>query len=186
MFLSPFPSILHSLPCCALSPLSCSAPYSSSTSTSLTCFPPFPWPRAQLPALALHPCFIAVLRTNDLCRHHSNHANRNAQGLADVITQSRAFMSSTAKAKTAKLSEYCVIFVFFFVLDSNPICFGCGGATVPSLSRHLACSRCRRVYFGFGNLHQAEASFLFILILLHPLLISPFLFLSFPSPNNKY
>ena len=31
---------------------------------------------------------------------------RNAQGLADVITQSRAFMSSTAKAKTAKLSMY--------------------------------------------------------------------------------
>lgn len=30
---------------------------------------------------------------------------RNAQGLAEVITQSRAFMSSTAKAKTAKLSK---------------------------------------------------------------------------------
>jgi hypothetical protein len=30
---------------------------------------------------------------------------RNPQGLADVITLSRAFMSSTAKAKTAKLSK---------------------------------------------------------------------------------
>ena len=30
---------------------------------------------------------------------------RNASGLAEVITMSRAFMSSTAKAKTAKLSE---------------------------------------------------------------------------------
>ena len=29
---------------------------------------------------------------------------RNAKGLAEVITLSRAFMSSTAKAKTAKLS----------------------------------------------------------------------------------
>lgn len=36
---------------------------------------------------------------------HSTLSFRNAQGLADVITQSRAFMSSTAKAKTAKLSE---------------------------------------------------------------------------------
>ena len=35
-----------------------------------------------------------------------NQSHRNAQGLADVITQSRAFMSSTAKAKTAKLSVY--------------------------------------------------------------------------------
>ena len=32
-------------------------------------------------------------------------SDRNANGLAEVITMSRAFMSSTAKAKTAKLSE---------------------------------------------------------------------------------
>jgi 26S proteasome regulatory subunit N6 len=31
-------------------------------------------------------------------------SDRNANGLAEVITMSRAFMSSTAKAKTAKLS----------------------------------------------------------------------------------
>jgi 26S proteasome regulatory subunit N6 len=30
---------------------------------------------------------------------------RNAKGLAEVITLSRSFMSSTAKAKTAKLSK---------------------------------------------------------------------------------
>lgn len=30
---------------------------------------------------------------------------RNAQGVAEVTTKSRAFISSTAKAKTAKLSE---------------------------------------------------------------------------------
>jgi hypothetical protein len=29
---------------------------------------------------------------------------RNAQGLAEVVTLSRSFLSSTAKAKTAKLS----------------------------------------------------------------------------------
>jgi len=63
----------------------------------------FPLPRAYLPALAPLLCFLAVL-----WHYHSNHANRNAQGLADVITQSRAFMSSTAKAKTAKLSEYYI------------------------------------------------------------------------------
>jgi len=33
------------------------------------------------------------------------HSDRNASGLAEVITMSRAFMSSTAKAKTAKLSK---------------------------------------------------------------------------------
>jgi 26S proteasome regulatory subunit N6 len=32
---------------------------------------------------------------------------RNAQGLAEVITLSRSFMSLTAKAKTAKMSERC-------------------------------------------------------------------------------
>ena len=31
---------------------------------------------------------------------------RNAKGLAEVITLSRSFMSSTAKAKTAKLSKF--------------------------------------------------------------------------------
>ena len=41
-------------------------------------------------------------------RHRTNRLTslivcRNAQGLAEVITLSRAFMSSTAKAKTAKL-----------------------------------------------------------------------------------
>jgi len=33
------------------------------------------------------------------------HLNRDADGLAEVITMSRAFMFSTAKAKTAKLSQ---------------------------------------------------------------------------------
>ena len=43
---------------------------------------------------------------------------RNAQGLADVITQSRAFMSSTAKAKTAKLSMYsCTQFIKPFLIQ---------------------------------------------------------------------
>ena len=32
-------------------------------------------------------------------------ANRNAKGVAEVITLSRSFVSTTAKAKTAKLSE---------------------------------------------------------------------------------
>ncbi|KAF8967234.1 PCI domain-containing protein [Flammula alnicola] len=41
---------------------------------------------------------VALLKLGELYRDQ-----RNAQGLADVITQSRAFMSSTAKAKTAKL-----------------------------------------------------------------------------------
>ncbi|KAF8964888.1 hypothetical protein BDZ97DRAFT_2074971 [Flammula alnicola] len=41
---------------------------------------------------------VALLKLGDLYRDQ-----KNAQGLADVITQSRAFMSSTAKAKTAKL-----------------------------------------------------------------------------------
>ena len=35
---------------------------------------------------------------SDLC------SSRNAQGLAEVVTLSRSFLSSTAKAKTAKLS----------------------------------------------------------------------------------
>jgi 26S proteasome regulatory subunit N6 len=34
---------------------------------------------------------------------------RNAKGLAEVITLSRSFMSSTAKAKTAKLSMCSVV-----------------------------------------------------------------------------
>lgn len=34
----------------------------------------------------------------------TNTTARNGKGLAEVITLSRAFMSSTAKAKTAKLS----------------------------------------------------------------------------------
>jgi len=34
----------------------------------------------------------------------TNTTVRNGKGLAEVITLSRAFMSSTAKAKTAKLS----------------------------------------------------------------------------------
>ena len=47
-----------------------------------------------------------------MCIYHSQVAcgrltylGRNATGLAEVITMSRAFMSSTAKAKTAKLSK---------------------------------------------------------------------------------
>ena len=31
-------------------------------------------------------------------------SSRNAEGLAEVVTLSRSFLSSTAKAKTAKLS----------------------------------------------------------------------------------
>ena len=143
----------------------------------------FPFPRAYLPALALHPCFLAVL-----WNHHSNHAKRNAQGLADVITQSRAFMSSTAKAKTAKLSEYCVIFVFVFIWDSNPIFFWVWGATFSSLSRYFACSRCRDVSISDLETWFTPRGFhFFILVLLfHPLLTSPFLFSSFLNPNNKY
>ncbi|CAA7266757.1 unnamed protein product [Cyclocybe aegerita] len=41
---------------------------------------------------------VALVKLGELYRDQ-----KNAQGLADVITQSRAFMSSTAKAKTAKL-----------------------------------------------------------------------------------
>ncbi|KDR68658.1 hypothetical protein GALMADRAFT_256431 [Galerina marginata CBS 339.88] len=41
---------------------------------------------------------IALVKLGELYRDQ-----KNAQGLADIITQSRAFMSSTAKAKTAKL-----------------------------------------------------------------------------------
>ncbi|PPQ85740.1 hypothetical protein CVT26_005190 [Gymnopilus dilepis] len=43
---------------------------------------------------------VAIVKLGELYRDQ-----RNAQGLADVITQSRAFMSSTAKAKTAKLIQ---------------------------------------------------------------------------------
>lgn len=45
---------------------------------------------------------------------------KNAQGLADVITQSRAFMSSTAKAKTAKLIRTLLDF-FSSIPNSRPI-----------------------------------------------------------------
>ncbi|KAJ3511057.1 hypothetical protein NLJ89_g4317 [Agrocybe chaxingu] len=41
---------------------------------------------------------VALVKLGELYRDQ-----KNAQGLAEVITQSRAFMSSTAKAKTAKL-----------------------------------------------------------------------------------
>ncbi|KAF8957703.1 hypothetical protein BDZ97DRAFT_1924318 [Flammula alnicola] len=46
----------------------------------------------------LHDQEVALLKLGELYRDQ-----KNAQGLADVITQSRAFISSTAKAKTAKL-----------------------------------------------------------------------------------
>ena len=38
------------------------------------------------------------------------YSDRDANGLAEVITMSRAFMSSTAKAKTAKLSVLLLLF----------------------------------------------------------------------------
>ena len=43
------------------------------------------------------------------------YSDRDANGLAEVITMSRAFMSSTAKAKTAKLS------VFFSFRDRDEL-----------------------------------------------------------------
>lgn len=44
-------------------------------------------------------CKVSTHDTTDLIPF-----DRNAKGLSDVINMSRAFMSSTAKAKTAKLS----------------------------------------------------------------------------------
>jgi 26S proteasome regulatory subunit N6 len=41
----------------------------------------------------------------DTCIFNCSDFVRNAQGLSEVITQSRAFVLSTAKAKTAKLSK---------------------------------------------------------------------------------
>ncbi|KAF4612765.1 hypothetical protein D9613_011899 [Agrocybe pediades] len=41
---------------------------------------------------------VALVKLGELYRDH-----KNAKGLSEIITQSRAFMSSTAKAKTAKL-----------------------------------------------------------------------------------
>jgi hypothetical protein len=43
----------------------------------------------------------ALLKLGELFRDQ-----KNAQGVAEVITLSRSFMSSTAKAKTAKLSMH--------------------------------------------------------------------------------
>jgi hypothetical protein len=43
---------------------------------------------------------------NETLAMFTKHLYRNAKSLAEVITLSRAFMSSTAKAKTAKLSVY--------------------------------------------------------------------------------
>lgn len=42
---------------------------------------------------------------------------RNAAGLAEVITLSRSFMSSTAKAKTAKLSAYSSCHINIWMLN---------------------------------------------------------------------
>jgi len=55
-------------------------------------------PRDEDQAQNLRDQEIALVKLGELYRDQ-----KNAQGLADVITQSRAFMSSTAKAKTAKL-----------------------------------------------------------------------------------
>ncbi|KIM37949.1 hypothetical protein M413DRAFT_448211 [Hebeloma cylindrosporum] len=55
-------------------------------------------PRDDEQAQSLRDQELALVRLGELYRDQ-----KNAQGLAEVITQSRAFMSSTAKAKTAKL-----------------------------------------------------------------------------------
>ncbi|KAF8163850.1 PCI domain-containing protein [Crassisporium funariophilum] len=66
----------------------------SSTSASTADEPPRDGDQAQ----NLRDQEVALVKLGELYRDQ-----KNAQGLADVITQSRAFMSSTAKAKTAKL-----------------------------------------------------------------------------------
>lgn len=45
---------------------------------------------------------------------------RNAQALADIITMSRGFMTSTAKAKTAKLSTCHTTLINFLLICPSP------------------------------------------------------------------
>lgn len=57
---------------------------------------------AQAQLLTLRPCLSLRLLSTRACLPSLS----NAEGLADVIKRSRTFMSSTAKAKTAKLSAF--------------------------------------------------------------------------------
>lgn len=51
-------------------------------------------------------CLIHLNAWNEWHLQEAIYVCSNAQGVADVINKSRAFMSSTAKAKTAKLSKH--------------------------------------------------------------------------------
>ena len=63
------------------------------------------------------------MRTHQLAGFYVTHVDEcsNAQGVADVINQSRSFMSSTAKAKTAKLSVYLQTFFLSALADCHPV-----------------------------------------------------------------
>jgi hypothetical protein len=56
----------------------------------------FSWASYIVTKSKAHPDYPLISTLND--------TYRNAKGVAEVITLSRSFMSSTAKAKTAKLS----------------------------------------------------------------------------------
>lgn len=53
------------------------------------------------------------------CMLYTHAPCRNAAGVAEVITLSRSFMSSTAKAKTAKLSRYMISQAYIDTSDST-------------------------------------------------------------------
>ncbi|KAF8160157.1 PCI domain-containing protein [Pholiota molesta] len=72
-------------------------------------------PRDEDHAQDLRDQEVALVKLGELYRD-----TKNAQGLADVITQSRAFMSSTAKAKTAKLIRTLLDY-FNAIPNSQPV-----------------------------------------------------------------
>ncbi|EUC59446.1 26S proteasome non-ATPase regulatory subunit rpn6, putative, partial [Rhizoctonia solani AG-3 Rhs1AP] len=70
--------------------------------------------------------------------------NNNAQGLAELVTASRAFMSSTAKAKTAKLIRT--------LIDNLAAIPGGGSVLTDVLSENIAWARTERRVFLRQNL----------------------------------
>ncbi|KDN35269.1 hypothetical protein RSAG8_11704, partial [Rhizoctonia solani AG-8 WAC10335] len=70
--------------------------------------------------------------------------NNNAQGLAELVTASRAFMSSTAKAKTAKLIRT--------LIDNLAAIPGSGSVLTDVLSENIAWARTERRVFLRQNL----------------------------------
>ncbi|KAI6139066.1 hypothetical protein BKA82DRAFT_950760 [Pisolithus tinctorius] len=92
---------------------------------------------------------------------------RNAQGLAEVITLSRLFMSSTSKAKTAKL--ICTLLNYFIDIPNSLLQFKAALTWIDTLLTELKKLDDKmiltkvhlfesRVYRGIGNLVKAKAA----------------------------